>query len=120
MGKVFKNVVLTGYDGKPIEIIVNAQGNRQEVTMEIALQIILNNAPLKTQQDAINGMRLQLALDKAKDGKENSGDIVLGEGIHEWLKPIAESLTPEIFRINGSLVYEHIKEGFEKLHEKAQ
>ena len=109
--KIFKNTAIIGYNGKLIEIPINEQGGKKDVTVEMALQIILNSAPLKTMQDSINGMRLQVALDKAKDATET---IELEEGTHDWIKPIAESLCPQIFRINGSLVYEVIKEGFEK------
>ncbi len=109
--KTFKNVVLNGYNGKPINAVINAEGRTEDVTVEMALRIILNNAPLKTMNDSIQGMRLMLALDKAKEKGE---DVVMEEGVHDWLKPIAEQLCPQIFRINGSLVYEHIRDGFEK------
>jgi len=110
MAKTFKNTIINGYNDKPIILQTNTAGDTKEVTLEMALQVILNNAPLKTMQDSVNGMRLQLALDKAKDG----ADIVLEEGTHDWLRPIAESLTPQIFRVNGSIVYELIKDGYEK------
>lgn len=110
MSKIFKNQVILGYNGKPLSVVINEQGDKKDMPLEIALQAILNNAPLKTMQDSINGMRLQQALDKARAG----GDIVLEEGTHDWLKPIAESLCPQLFRINASLIFELIKEGFEK------
>ena len=109
--KVFNNIEVTGYNNKPVNVQINEKGDTRILTWVEAFQFILNNAPLKTQQDSINGMRLQLALDKAK---ENGNNIEIEEGVHDWLKPIAEQFTPLIFRVNGNIIYEHIKEGFDK------
>lgn len=112
--KVFQNVVITNYKGEPI-ITKRTDSNGQEVDegklrLVNVLWIILNNAPLKTQNDSIQGMRLAEALDKAKD----NGVIEIEEGVHDWIRPIAENLTPQIFRLNGNNIYLVIKDGFDK------
>ena len=112
--KKFQNEVVKGWDGKPLKSRVQGADGQvaeeKELKLENVLWIILNNAPLKTQNDSIQGQRLAKALDKAKD----NGVIEMEEGVHDWIKPIAEQLTPGLFRINGNNVYELIKEGFEK------
>ncbi|KKN38047.1 hypothetical protein LCGC14_0757590 [marine sediment metagenome] len=110
MAKVFKNIVLDGYDGKPMK----GPEDVGELYLVHVMRVILNNAPLQTQQDSINGMRLAQALDAVKNGVEA---IELEEGVHDWLKPIAEKLTPALFRVNGNIVYKHICDGFEKAHQ---
>ncbi len=121
MAKVFKNVVLNGYNGEPMRMAVRENDNDlpefKEAKLDLVMRIILNNAPLQTQQDSINGMRLAQALDKAKNG---AATIELEDGVHDWLKPVAEKLTPTIFRVNGNLVYKHICEGFEKTHQSQE
>ncbi len=118
MSKVFKNIILNGYNGKPIKLQIREdEGDvleSKEAKLDFILRIILNNAPLQTQQDSINGMRLAQSLDAAEE------TIELDDGVHDWLKPIAEKLTPTIFRVNGNIVYVHVCEGFEKSHEKAK
>ncbi|KKN23713.1 hypothetical protein LCGC14_0902140 [marine sediment metagenome] len=118
MAKVFKNIVLNGYNGEPMRMAVRENDGDpielKEAKLDSVMRIILNNAPLQTQQDSINGMRLAMALDKAKNG---AATIEIEDGVHDWLKPVAEKLTPSIFRVNGNLVYKHICEGFEKAHQ---
>ncbi len=113
--KVFKNVPLNGYDGKPIQLpIRDSQDSPMEMKDAMLVNIlwlIWNSAPCETQVDSKNGRLLCEALDAAK-GKRT---IEMEEGVHEWLKPVAERVTPKVFRVNGNIVYEHIKEGFEKL-----
>jgi len=117
MSKIFKNIVLKGYNGESLKMGVREnEGDPlelKEARLDFVMRVILNNAPLQTQQDSINGMRLAQALDKAKNGAET---IELEDGVHDWLKPIAEKITPSIFRVNGNLIYKHICEGFEKVH----
>ena len=117
MSKGFKNIVLKGYNGESLKMGVREnEGDPlelKEARLDFVMRVILNNAPLQTQQDSINGMRLAQALDKAKNGAET---IELEDGVHDWLKPIAEKITPSIFRVNGNLIYKHICEGFEKVH----
>ena len=96
-------------EGDPLEL--------KEARLDFVMRVILNNAPLQTQQDSINGMRLAQALDKVKNGAE---PIELEDGVHDWFKPVAEKLTPSIFRVNGNLVYKHICEGFEKAHQSQE
>lgn len=107
--KRFKNVVLSAYNGDPIKIPKSdTDASLVDCTLKVAMQAILANAPMKTQNDSIQGMRLAQALDKADEF------IELEEGVHDWLKTVAEGLTPPLFRVNGNIVYELIKEGFEK------
>jgi len=117
--RVFKNVNLKGYDGKDIQVAVNEEGSGvvvKEAKMDFALRLILANAPIQTQDDSIQGARLAQALDEAK-GKKT---VEIGEGVHDWLKRVAEKVTPVIFRQNGNEVYKHICEGFEKAKEPAE
>ena len=113
--KVFKNTVVTGYDGKPIRLPFREnEGDPmqfKEAKLDFVLRIILNNAPISTQNDSIQGQRLAQALDAAK------ATIELEDGVHDWIKPIAEKATPQLFRVNGNVVYKYICEGFEKPHE---
>ncbi len=117
MSKVFKNVVLKGYDEKPIQVAVQEKEELvvKEAKMDFAMRLILANAPMATQDDSIQGARLAQALDTAKDKKT----VELEEGVHDWLKRVAEKVTPAIFRQNGNVVYKHICEGFEKPQEAA-
>lgn len=108
--KTFKNIVPPGYNGKPIPVNVTPE-KLENLTITMAMRAILNNAPFKTINDSVQGGRLMLALDKAEEEK---GDIVIEEGTHDWFKPLAEQICPPLFKINGNLIYEHIKEGFEK------
>ena len=110
--KVFKNEVVKSYNGKEIDVIDQDGSVKEKLTLGKVLRIILNNAPLKTQQDSINGVRLAQAIDKAED--EGESTISIEEGIHDWIKPIAEDLTPKLFRLNGNTIYLIIKEGFVK------
>lgn len=111
--KVFKNTVVLGYNGKPVMLPVGTAAPGKEPEMKVAMLtnifwLILNNAPIQTQQDSIQGQRLATALDAAKD------TIEVEEGVHDWLKPLAEKVTPQLFRVNGNTIYKLIKEGFEK------
>lgn len=112
--KVFQNATILNYKGEPIITkgtdLKGQEVDEGELKVVNVFWIILNNAPLKTQNDSIQGMRLAEALDKAKD----NGVIEIEEGVHDWIKPIAEQLTPQIFRLNGNNIYLLIKEGFDK------
>ena len=68
---------------------------------------------VKTVQDSRSAMRILQAIDIAED-KEI---IEIEEGDHDWLKKVADATCPRIFRANGSIVYDFIKEGFEKKHQ---
>ena len=115
--KTFKNRSVLDYKGEPIprQRLDDNQKivDEGEVSVINVMWTILNNAPLKTQDDSIQGARLAEALTKAKD----TDVIELEEGVHDWLKPIAEKLTPQLFRINGNVIYKFILEGFEKPHD---
>lgn len=112
MSKKFKDTTIPDYKGEPIKILKPNEPEPEELTMKQIFWLILNNAPLQTQNDSIQGMRLAQALDGSKDGF-----IEFEDGVHDWLKPIAEKATPLLFRVNGNLVYKHICEGFEKPHQ---
>ena len=112
--KRFNNTTIPDYKGEPIKVVFPNEMEAKELTLKQILWMILNNAPIKTQQDCKQGALLATALDTCKDGVEV---IEMEEGTHDWLKPIAEQLTPALFRVNGHLVYEHIREGFEKANQ---
>ena len=102
-----------------LRIPVSASGEISTETRHV-FQAILNSIELKTMDDSIQGMRLQEAIDDA-EGKDV---IEIGEGVYDWLvKKKLESVNregyqiiPLLFRVNGSVVNEFIKEGFEKAH----
>lgn len=114
MAKKFRNNnELTGFDGNPVRVPLKSNGSivsEWGYSTYDMFQVLLLNASTKTQNDCIQGSRLFKALE---DGK-NEGYIVLEDGVYDWLRDIAESLTPMIFRYNGNIVYEFIKDGFEK------
>ena len=116
--KVFKNTTLRGFRNEVIKLPVRKSGTDEVELVDAKfaelLTVILNNAPIQTQNDSIQGMRLATAIESANK------TIEIEDAVHDWLKPIAEKVTPELFRINGNLVYAHICEGFEppKLDEK--
>ncbi len=116
--KHFSNKGVLGYNGKDkIKIPVTAPTPTVPAVMSTETRhiflAILNNSEFKTMDDSINGNRLATAIDEA-EGKD---EIVIGEGVHDWLKKRAEQVCPAIFRVNGSIVYEFVKEGFAKSHE---
>ena len=108
MSKVFKDTTIPDYKGEPIKILKPNEPEPEVLTLKQILWLILNNAPLQTQPDAINGMSLAKSLDATKK------TIEIEDSVHNWLKPIAEKVTPLLFRVNASIVYEHICNGFEK------
>ena len=109
----FTNHGVLGYTGKDkIKIPISQAGEMSTETRHIFMAI-MNNAEFKTMDDSIQGNRLASAIDEA-EGKDF---IEIGEGVHDWLKRKAEAVCPVIFRVNGSIVYEFVKEGFEKPHE---
>ena len=116
--KHFTNKGVLGYNGKDkIKIPVTAPTPTVPAVMSTETRhiflAILNNSDFKIMDDSIQGNRLATAIDEAEDKDE----IVIGEGVHDWLKKRAEQVCPAIFRVNGSIVYEFVKEGFAKSHE---
>ena len=112
MAKRFSNKPILGYNGKdPIKIPMSQSGEMSTEFRHVLLAI-LNNSEFKTMDDSIQGNRLANAIDKA-EGKDF---IEIEEGVHDWLKRKAEQVCPVIFRVNGSIIYEFVKEGFEKSH----
>jgi len=110
--KVFSNAPVKGYKGDDI-LIPMGDGLAPSGEFRHTLRWILNNAPIQTQDDSIQGMRLAQAIDAAED-KDN---VEVEEGVHDWLKKVAEKITPTLFRINGNILYKHICDGFEKPHQ---
>jgi len=102
-----------------LKIPISLAGELSTETRHVFLAI-LNIVELKTMDDSIQGGRLADAIDEA-EGKD---EIVIGEGVYDWLKRKLEvvdregyQICPRIFRVNGSIVNEFIKEGFIKPHE---
>lgn len=115
MAKVyrFSNGGVVGYNGKDkIKIPISQAGEMSTETRHIFMAI-MNNAEFKTMDDSIQGNRLANAIDEA-EGKDF---IEIGEGVYDWLKKKAEQVCPNLFRVNGSIVYEFVKEKFEKPHQ---
>ena len=109
----YSNKGITGYNGKDkLKIPISQGGELSTETRHIFL-VILNNSEFKTMDDSIQGNRLANAIDEA-EGKDF---IEIGEGVFDWFKRKAEAVCPVIFRVNGSIVYEFIKEGYDKPHE---
>jgi len=109
--KRFKNEVISNFAGEDLEAEID--GVKEKMKLWNVINIILNNAPFKTQEDSKEGVLLALALKESKD----KDTIEIEESTHEWLKKVAKELTPPMFRLNANVVYEHIKEGFEKAHQ---
>ncbi len=102
-----------------IRIPISQAGEISTETRYVFLAI-LNVVELKTMDDSIQGGRLADSIDEAEDKDE----IVIGEGVYDWLKKKLEvvdregfQILPRIFRVNGSIVNDFIKEGFEKPHQ---
>lgn len=118
----YSNDGVLGYNGKDkIKIPIDQAGKMSTETRHIFLSI-LNASELKTQDDSIQGNRLATAIDEA-EGKD---EIVIGEGVYDWLKKKMDAVNqqgyqvcPMLFRVNGEIVYEFIKEGFIKPHESS-
>ena len=116
MAKRFSNKPIIGYNGKdPIKIPISQAGELSTEFRHVLLAI-LNNSEFKTMDDSIQGNRLANAIDKA-EGKDF---VEIEDGVHDWLKRKAEQVCPIIFRVNGSIVYEAIKEGFEKSNQPSK
>ena len=112
MAKRFSNKAIIGYNGKdPIKIPITQSGETSTEFRHVLLAV-LNNSEFKTMDDSIQGNRLANAIDKA-EGKDF---VEMEEGVHDWLKRKAEQVCPVIFRVNGNIVYETIREGYEKSH----
>ena len=114
--KVFKNGPVPGWDDEPImkpqsqEDMV-AKKEPEPASLFNIIWMIVNNAPVKTQQDSINAGRLGLSL---RECGADGGEIRMDDDVHDWFKPIAKEVTPALFRLSGNQVYKHICEGFEK------
>ena len=104
-----------------IRIPITAAGETSTETRYVFLSI-LNVVELKTMDDSIQGGRLADSIDEA-EGKD---EIVIGEGVYDWLKKKLEAvdrdgyqICPRIFRVNGSIVNDFIKDGHEKPHKSS-
>lgn len=85
-----------------------------ETTADIFLYI-MNNVPFRTNDDAIQGGRLYIAIKEAKKAK--AAYLEIEDGVHDWLKIIAKDSSAQLYRVNGDIVYRFVMEGFEKAHE---
>lgn len=81
---------------------------------------ILGNLNLKIMDDSIQGARMADALDEAEDKDE----VVLGEGVYDWLKKKVDVpdqdgglILVRMFRVNGKVVDDFIKDGHRKPHQ---
>ena len=108
------------YNGKDLLKIPVDNGLSTE-TRHI-FQAILNNLDFKTNDDSIQGFRMATAIDEA-EGKDI---LEIGEGVYDWLqRKLREvnregrEICPMLFRVNGSIVYEFIKDGYNKPHESS-
>lgn len=108
----YSNKGVPGYNEERIKIPVSQAGGMSTETRHVFL-VILNTAEFRTMDDSIQGNRLASAIDEA-EGKDF---IEIGEGVYTWLKKKAEQVCPNLFRVNGEIVYEFVKEGFEKSHQ---
>ncbi len=118
--KRFANKVHLNRDGQPLKIDwPKERGNPLAGTdtidtkTEHIFHLVVNNAPMNKVNDTIQGGRLYDALQEGKD----KPFIELEDGVHDWVKAIAETVCPPIFRINTEAILDFIKEGFEKAHQ---
>ena len=115
----YQNKGIMSRNGKELIKIPISQAGEMSTETRYVFLSILNLVELKTMDDSIQGGRLADAIDEA-EGKD---EFVIGEGVYDWLKKKLEGvdregfqILPRIFRVNGSLVNEFIKDGFEKPH----
>lgn len=116
--KHFTNEGVPGYNGKDkVKVPITAPTATVPAVLSTETRhiflAILNNSDFKTMDDSVQGNRLATAIDEA-EGKD---EIVIGEGVHDWLKKKSEQVCPAIFRVNGSIIHEFIREGYRKPHE---
>lgn len=113
MAKHFSNDGIIGYNKKDkVKIPISQAGEMSTETRHVFIAI-MNNAEFKTLDDSIQGNRLASAIDAA-EGKD---EIVIEDGVWDWLKRKSEQVCPIVFRVNGSIVHEFIKDGFNKPHQ---
>ena len=62
MAKVFKDTAILDYKGESIKILLPGKAEPEELTLKQILWMVLNNAPVQTQNDSIQGQRLAQAL----------------------------------------------------------
>ena len=108
--KRFNNEVVNGYNGKAL--VMNNDGKQEEMKLSNVLYTIMNGMSIRTQKDSIECAKLSRVLDKVVG--EELKVIEMEDGTHDWLKLVAENVTPSLFRVNGNVVYVVIKEGFIK------
>lgn len=113
----YQNEGVQSRNKKDLIKIPITQAGETSTETRFVFQSILNVVELKTMDDSIQGGRLADAIDEA-EGKD---EIVIGEGVYDWLKEKLKAkdregyeILPRIFRVNGSIVDEFIKNGYEK------
>ena len=122
MAKTYKysNSGIPTYNGKD-KIKTIFEGGLSTETRHV-FSTILSNIDFKVSDDSIQAVRLATAIDEA----EGQDVIEIGEGVYDWLKKKIKEvnregreLLPAMFRVNGEVVNEYIKEGFIKPHQPA-
>ena len=119
----YSNKGVKNYKGEELLKIPLDQAGKISTETRHIFQAVLNGLELKTMDDSIQGKRLADAIDEAED----KDVIVIGEGVYDWLKKKLEvvnrdgyQICPLLFRVNGEIVYDFIKEGFEKPHQPSK
>ena len=116
----YSNKGIMSYNGKDLlRIPVSVSGEISTETRHVFMAIY-NNLSIKTNDDQAQAYRFIKAFDEA-EGKDF---VEIGEGVYDWLKKKLEEpdregflVCPKLFRHNGGVVSEFIKEGFEKPHQ---
>ena len=94
--KRFNNEVVNGYNGKAL--VMNNDGKQEEMKLSNVLYTIMNGMSIRTQKDSIECAKLSRVLDKVVG--EELKVIEMEDGTHDWLKLVAENVTPSLFRVN--------------------
>ena len=120
MAKSYKysNKGITSFNGKD-KIRIQAGAEVSEETRHIFTGI-MNSVDFKVNDDSIQGFRLANSIEEA----EGQDFIEIGEGVYDWLQKKLKEINREgreicatLFRQNGCLVEEFIKNGYEKPHQ---
>ena len=119
----YQNKGIMGRNGKDlIKLPITQKTGELSTEVRHIFLVIMNEFSFRTLDDSIQGGRLADAIDEAED----KDTIVLGEGVYDWvIKKMVETnkegnqILPYMFRVNGSVVHEFIKDGFNKPHEPA-
>ena len=119
--RVWKNkTIINDWRGRPIRVQQFEDPFDEDSPMQVgdmrvldAMLHISNTFPCKTLDDSTKKRSLKQAL----LASVRTGKIELEPEVFKWLKTASEQVCPAVFRVNGSIVYEFVKEGFAKSHE---